>query len=177
LQADPRWIEFRDAHAAVSEGLSASPGTRERYRRAQFPYCELLAEHCEHSLIRRHMMRALFEGGMSLGVILVAFTADEEEAAYVTEHPPLVAAEPPVDERDRLRRMPYGQYLRTAHWYEVRNAALQRAENRCTICNGTDLLEVHHRDYRRRGAERPADVVVLCADCHTRHHGHLKAAS
>lgn len=174
LTADPRWIEHRDAYADVSKGLSAPTGAHERYRHSQLPYVELLAEHCENSLVRKHMMRALFGGGMSLGVILVGFKATKAEREFL-ENAPVTAPEP-VDEIDRLARLPYGAYLKTSHWQRVRKEALKRAEHRCTLCNTANGLEVHHRSYKRRGCERPADVVVLCDSCHGRHHGAMRAA-
>jgi hypothetical protein len=37
-------------------------------------------------------------------------------------------------------------------------------------------LDVHHKSYARRGFEQAEDVVVLCRDCHKRHHGVLAIA-
>jgi hypothetical protein len=92
----------------------------------------------------------------------------------------------------RLRTMPYEDYLRTAHWQMVSQAELQRAGYRCCLCNaaGQDPrqpiqrtatgglliqahaeLNVHHRTYERRGCELPDDVITLCRKCHERHHG------
>lgn len=175
LVADPRWIEFGQAHAETAKGLDSPDGASERYRRAQPPYIELLAEHCANNrFLRRHMMRALVEQGLGLGVVLTGFKATKEEREWVQDTPPV---EPePVDEIDRLRSLPYAAYLRTEHWRRVRADALRRAQNRCQLCNRSDSLQVHHRSYDRRGAERPSDVIVLCDPCHTRHHGHLRAA-
>ena len=75
-----------------------------------------------------------------------------------------------------LRRLPYGEYLRTAHWSRVRDLALERARFACAICPARQRLQVHHRSYARRGFEQPEDVVVLCAECHGRHHENLIAA-
>ena len=66
----------------------------------------------------------------------------------------------------------YPEYLRTAHWRQTRQRALQRAGFRCQRCD--DLappLEVHHRDYRHLGAERERDLIVLCRVCHFHAHG------
>lgn len=170
---DPRVHEFRAAFAAVNAGMRAPAGASERYRQAQLPYAEWWVENTPDHF-RKIFMRVLYEGGMSLGVIAFAYTATDEEMEYVAAHPPL---EPePVDEQQRLAGLPYGVYLKTAHWLNVRKAALERAGGRCSLCNVSAGLEVHHRTYSRRGAERPADVVVLCGSCHTRHHGKLRAA-
>jgi 5-methylcytosine-specific restriction endonuclease McrA len=69
-----------------------------------------------------------------------------------------------------LRRLPYWAYLRTSHWFRVKALALERAGHRCALCPSTTHLEVHHKSYARPGFEAPEDVVVLCAECHARHH-------
>jgi restriction endonuclease Mrr len=70
-----------------------------------------------------------------------------------------------------LRTMPYDEYLRTPEWRQIRAAALVRADHRCALDpNHPGRLEVHHRYYERRGAELPSDLIVLCGDCHRRHH-------
>lgn len=73
-----------------------------------------------------------------------------------------------------LRGLPYVDYLRTPHWRSIRRDALRRADGRCQLCNSPphrhQPLNVHHRTYERRGAERPEDVIVLCRACHERHH-------
>ncbi|MBA7673369.1 hypothetical protein ES703_81565 [subsurface metagenome] len=72
-----------------------------------------------------------------------------------------------------LRTMPYAEYLNTAHWQSVRAEALRRAAGRCQLCNAQSDLHVHHRTYDRRGYEWPADLTVLCADCHAKFHDKL----
>jgi 5-methylcytosine-specific restriction endonuclease McrA len=69
-----------------------------------------------------------------------------------------------------LRRMPYREYLQTAHWARQRAFALEGAGHVCELCAHDDRLEVHHRSYARLGFERPEDLIVLCADCHRDHH-------
>jgi 5-methylcytosine-specific restriction endonuclease McrA len=75
---------------------------------------------------------------------------------------------------EALRTMPYKAYLLTSHWQEVRQAALKRAKFRCQVCNGSGLLDVHHRTYERRGDELPRDVIVLCRGCHQTFHDQRK---
>ncbi|MHB8646575.1 MAG: HNH endonuclease signature motif containing protein [Thermomicrobiales bacterium] len=79
-------------------------------------------------------------------------------------------ARPREQSQSQLWSMPYHDYLRTDHWREVRRAALERAEDRCQLCNSPNHLEVHHRTYERRGAEHESDVVVLCDKCHGQFH-------
>ena len=176
MMEDPRVLEYREALADVNAGLRAPQGAHERYRHALGPYVECMAEHTpdEPSFVRPAMMSALFRAGLPLGVILGIYKATEAEGEYVAAHPPVVSE--PVDEQDRLARLPYGVYLKTAHWQKVRTDALRRAEGRCALCNSAASLQVHHRTYDRRGAERPADVIVMCDPCHNHHHEHLKAA-
>lgn len=63
--------------------------------------------------------------------------------------------------------MTYLTYLRSATWRSKRIAALERAGQRCQVCNSPDKLQVHHRTYERLGNELPEDLTVLCDDCHT----------
>ncbi len=70
----------------------------------------------------------------------------------------------------KQRREVYARYLSSAQWAATRAEALDRAEHACQLCNGTTGLQAHHRTYDRVGAERPADLVVLCERCH--HHFH-----
>ena len=77
---------------------------------------------------------------------------------------------------DKCRRagartqLPYSEYLKTDGWQTRRGRALERAENRCQVCNGEDRLEVHHRTYERLGHERAGDLIVLCRHCHQLFH-------
>jgi 5-methylcytosine-specific restriction endonuclease McrA len=76
-----------------------------------------------------------------------------------------------------LRRLPYSEYLRTAHWDRVRTLALERARHACGLCPTTEQLQVHHRSYARKGFEQPEDLVVLCEECHRRHHRKIALVS
>jgi 5-methylcytosine-specific restriction endonuclease McrA len=76
-----------------------------------------------------------------------------------------------------LRHLPYWAYLRTFHWVRVKTLALERAHHQCALCPSTEHLDVHHKSYSRRGFEQPEDVVVLCRECHARHHRTLALTS
>jgi 5-methylcytosine-specific restriction endonuclease McrA len=68
--------------------------------------------------------------------------------------------------------MPYPEYLQTEHWHKVRDRALRRAGYRCQLgASHKGKLHVHHRTYENRGCEEDKDVIVLCEDCHAKHHG------
>lgn len=73
----------------------------------------------------------------------------------------------------QLRAMEYGQYLETRHWREISGHMRWYAGNRCQLCGTTGTLNVHHNSYARKGCERPEDLVVLCRECHEKHHGIL----
>jgi len=77
------------------------------------------------------------------------------------------------DEAERLRCMPYKQYLQTEHWKQMRAKMLRKAKNRCQLCNSESLLNVHHRTYERRGCEWKVDLIVLCSYCHAKFHDKL----
>jgi hypothetical protein len=70
----------------------------------------------------------------------------------------------------------YEDYLQTEHWQTMRRLALEASDGACALCDSAADLEVHHRTYARLGHERLRDLVVLCAECHGRHHGKLAEA-
>jgi hypothetical protein len=72
--------------------------------------------------------------------------------------------------KDKLKSVKYKTYLKTWHWSVIRARALEAAKNKCQVCNGGPPLNVHHRTYIRRGEERPEDMTVLCAKCHSEFH-------
>ena len=65
------------------------------------------------------------------------------------------------------RRKDYNEYLDSSIWKEKRRIALDRARNRCQVCNSRKNLEVHHRTYPLiLGNEPQEDLTVLCHRCH-----------
>lgn len=73
----------------------------------------------------------------------------------------------------RLRTMPYDQYLQTSHWKTLRLKKLEEVGRRCQLCNSEDRLDVHHRSYEHRGEEPLNDLTVLCRPCHAKFHGKM----
>ena len=68
-------------------------------------------------------------------------------------------------------RLPYDEYLLTPHWKQVRHASLSRANNKCALCGNKERpLEVHHNNYESLWGELLSDLLVLCDECHERHH-------
>ncbi len=75
----------------------------------------------------------------------------------------------------KLRDMPYEEYLQTPHWKRKREDKLRAVGYRCQVCHrGGRTLEVHHRTYDRRGEELDQDLTVLCRACHTTFHRHRR---
>jgi 5-methylcytosine-specific restriction endonuclease McrA len=64
----------------------------------------------------------------------------------------------------------YQRYLQSPHWKATREWALERASRLCQLCRSGDRVEVHHNTYERVGRELPGDLIVLCGECHGRHH-------
>ena len=77
----------------------------------------------------------------------------------------LMLIELPTDPID-----PDEEYLNTYHWKSFRNKIVKYANYKCQICDSKWVLNVHHRNYDCRGKEEYRDVVVLCADCHSKFH-------
>lgn len=69
--------------------------------------------------------------------------------------------------------MEYSKYLKSEHWLTLRGIILRLYGNHCALCRGESSLEVHHNTYERIGKELFDDLVVLCRDCHQRHHDTL----
>lgn len=65
-----------------------------------------------------------------------------------------------------LHDMPYEVYLQSDHWQRLRRQKIEEAGGRCQACNASEELQAHHRSYADRGAEKPADLIVLCDGCH-----------
>jgi len=69
-----------------------------------------------------------------------------------------------------LRAMPYTEYLTSQEWTTTRAVKLKDADYRCQLCNSTEGLQVHHRDYSRLGCEKMGDLHNLTRDCHKLFH-------
>lgn len=69
----------------------------------------------------------------------------------------------------------YSEYLHSARWRAMRARKMARCGGICERCHRSwrdyGFLDVHHLDYRRFGAEREADLIVLCRECHNAEHG------
>lgn len=75
------------------------------------------------------------------------------------------------------RQLEYERYLRSWRWrYLLRPLRIWIDGGRCRMCGTSELLEVHHRDYRWRGNWRfwreVADCTTVCRGCHGDYHDH-----
>lgn len=73
------------------------------------------------------------------------------------------------------RKKDYQKYLKSQHWLEFRETALDNAGRKCQVCGATESLDVHHNNYDNLGNETLTDVVVLCRKHHAMFHGKIKA--
>lgn len=69
-------------------------------------------------------------------------------------------------EIERLKALPYRDYLKTDWWGWKRDKAIRRAHGDCELCQERAAKDVHHVTYERLGCERPDDLVALCRRCH-----------
>lgn len=69
-----------------------------------------------------------------------------------------------------MTRDEYHAYLRSPQWHTLRRVMLDQADGRCQVCRRVERLQVHHNTYDRVGHERLSDLIVLCRQCHERHH-------
>lgn len=85
----------------------------------------------------------------------------------------------------RIPEASYERYLMSEHWQRMRLKRIRFALQAkpptfidTVFCTGCERfvwmgrIHVHHRTYERIGQERIADLEVLCAGCHAKHHGH-----
>lgn len=132
-----------------------------------------LAAYALMSLVQENFLVAYFQDGWP------TYRIQDGRPAYRLHEPivSMVRGLAGTDRIDELRSMPYGEYLRTPEWRIRRDMRRELAGNRCELCNGDKSLHVHHRTYERRGEERLADLIVLCADCHSKFHAIGNGAS
>lgn len=78
-----------------------------------------------------------------------------------------------ADDFDKLKVMPYRAFLITPYWKAISNYVRYRREYKCQLCGSPEKLNVHHRDYARRGEELEhwqTDLILLCHTCHSKFH-------
>lgn len=60
----------------------------------------------------------------------------------------------------------YRKYIQSEAWQRKREEVIRRDGGKCVLCDSTECLEVHHRNYDRLGNEDLADLTTLCRECH-----------
>ena len=61
--------------------------------------------------------------------------------------------------------------LDAASYERLRQQILRRDGWRCQVCGTMENLQVHHQQYRSHsGADIEANLITLCADCHSMVH-------
>lgn len=61
-------------------------------------------------------------------------------------------------------RCNYDEYLKTIHWKLFKNYAIEKKENKCSVCGSCNNLDVYHIN-KHLGRETLEDVSVLCDKC------------
>ena len=65
--------------------------------------------------------------------------------------------------------MDYKEYLKTAHFLNLKKATLKKWGNKCALCSNPNDLHVHHNCYSWF-KENENDVIPLCKRCHDKFH-------
>lgn len=67
---------------------------------------------------------------------------------------------------------PYKVFLKSKYWQSVRVVVLKRDGNKCTRCENTEKLHVHHTTYVNHFDEHNhlEDLITLCESCHEKEH-------
>lgn len=73
--------------------------------------------------------------------------------------------------RQRLTDLGYANYrayLQGDHWADVRKRFwASKLPKTCGGCGASRGLHLHHRTYKRIGAEWLTDLILVCGDCHS----------
>jgi len=73
---------------------------------------------------------------------------------------------------NHIKGMDYPDFLRTPYWIAISTHKKFKAGFRCQVCNSSNHLVTHHRDYSIHGYEHAHmwELTVLCDDCHHKFH-------
>jgi phage terminase large subunit GpA-like protein len=72
-----------------------------------------------------------------------------------------------------MNKQQYAEYLQSRHWKSFKASVYRKVHN-CAACGSREKLNIHHLTYENIHKETIADVVVLCATCHTALHNSEK---
>lgn len=74
---------------------------------------------------------------------------------------------------EHIKSMPYKDFLQTLYWKQIASYKKYICKNRCQLCGGVGVLNVHHSTYEHHGRELEyinKDLICLCSDCHNNFH-------
>lgn len=71
-----------------------------------------------------------------------------------------------------IQSMEYRNFLKTPYWRAIAAHTKYKAGYRCQVCNSSQRLATHHRNYAIRGYEHSQlqELTVLCDSCHSQFH-------
>lgn len=80
------------------------------------------------------------------------------------------------EETERLKRLPYKEFLNSYYWKIVRNYLVYKRGYKCELCAIKGDFNVHHKTYENRGEEHKhlEDLILLCRICHAKFHDKLE---
>jgi len=66
----------------------------------------------------------------------------------------------------------YYYFLKSKYWKEIRKIILRRDKYKCTVCNSTRDLNIHHTTYKHHFNEHKHlnELITVCERCHTNYH-------
>ncbi|MGL5190156.1 MAG: hypothetical protein ACRC7S_10980 [Cetobacterium sp.] len=74
--------------------------------------------------------------------------------------------------KEHIKRMDYKDFLKTPYWKAISEKVKIKSDFRCSLCNSSKNLSVHHRTYSIHGDElyNMNELVCICQECHDKHH-------
>lgn len=146
---------------------------------------EAFGDECSDAYVGRDnflavvMQTACFNFASGLRDIAVLDGVDVESYSIFDEFQLLKSHSNRFGTPEELAAMPYNDFLKTRYWQIIRNKKLQSVGKKCELCAATGELHVHHKTYEHHGYELvfwETDLIVLCKDCHAKHHDKVAGA-
>ena len=79
-------------------------------------------------------------------------------------------------QREELFMENYSRYLKSRHWYQMRQLVLKRDNHLCQACLSRKADQVHHISYelfKQMNRSAAFELVAICYQCHSKIHPHL----
>lgn len=71
---------------------------------------------------------------------------------------------------ENVDRIEYSKYIKTKKWKNLSKLVKEKANNKCTFCESTKKLVVHHHNYINLYNETEDDLICVCSKCHLKIH-------